>query len=228
MIGLFSRLRVFVGFGLFLLLLALGCRSTSIESQRVARYRPTVDPLPSTSLTTPDVLTDNGNSGSTVIPPVGIRQLSPGDRLMISLRGIPHPEEIKDMVDGVGEVNLPYIGPVKLAGKTTSQAEQFIERTYVDQLIYQHINVIVVAEDEVYFVQGQVSRQGEFPLSGPVTLLQAISVAGGFTPFGNRKNVKIIRGSELQFYNAKDIAAGEADDPAIHADDIIEVLQKKF
>jgi polysaccharide export outer membrane protein len=86
----------------------------------------------------------------------------------------------------------------------------------------------MVSEDKSYFVQGEVGRQGRFRLSGVVTLLKAISEAGGYSPFANRKNVKVIRGDEVMFFNARDIAAGKEDDPVIQANDIIEVLRSVF
>lgn len=158
----------------------------------------------------------------------GLRNLSRGDRIMISLRGIPRPEEIKNIIDGLGEVTLPYIGQVRVAGLTPSDAERLIETTYVNLGIYRTINVIVVAEDKVYFVQGEVARQGKFSMSGDVTLLQAITEAGGYTPFANRRNVKIIRGEQVLFYNARDIANGRNSDPVIASDDIIVVLRSVF
>jgi hypothetical protein len=248
-IGLAFRIEQLMIAGLVAGLLTAGCASTSVMDHRVARYRPHVDATvlakPAAEVVAP-VATEVAAVSVTepVSPEAGddageqttetatrtnhgiLRSLGAGDRLVIYLRGIPRPEEIKDVIDGFGTVTLPYLGEVKLAGKTTSQAERLIENSYVKGKIYQQINVIVVAEDEMYFVQGQVSRQGKFPLSGPVTLLQAISVAGGFTPFANRKKIKIIRGSEVLVYNAKDIAAGKQADPPIRADDIIEILQK--
>jgi len=158
----------------------------------------------------------------------GQRNLSRGDRIMISLRGIPRAEEIKNIIDGLGEVTLPYIGQVRVAGLTPSDAERLIETTYVNRGIYRNINVIVVAEDKVYFVQGEVARQGKFSMSGDVTLLQAITEAGGYTPFANRRNVKIIRGDQVLFYNARDIANGRIPDPVIASDDIIVVLRSVF
>ncbi|MBT3193559.1 MAG: hypothetical protein HN341_13495 [Verrucomicrobia bacterium] len=200
-------------------LLAAGCASPYVDDYRLVRYRPVLGTGPAEQAVSAD---PSGNSAGESM----LRSLGSGDRILIYLRGIPVPEEIQDIVDGLGEVTLPYLGAVKLAGKTTSEAESLIESLYVDGHFYQQINVIVVAEDEVYFVQGQVAKQGKFLLSGPVTLLQAISEAGGYTPFANRKKIKVIRGSEVLYYNGKDIASGEIPDPPIRADDIIEVLQK--
>lgn len=156
------------------------------------------------------------------------RVLSRGDRIMISLRGIPRAEEIKNVIDGLGEVTLPFIGQVRVAGLTTSDAERLIETTYIEGGFYRNINVIVVAEDKVYFVQGEVARQGKFTMSGDVTLLQAITEAGGYTAFANNKNVKVIRGDQVIFYNARDIANGKENDPPVLADDIIVVQRSVF
>jgi polysaccharide export outer membrane protein len=158
----------------------------------------------------------------------GQRILSRGDRIMISLRGIPVPEDNKNIIDGLGEVTLPYIGQVRVAGLTASDAERLIESTYVEKGIYRSINVIVVAEDKVYFVQGEVAKQGKFSMSGDVTLLQAITEAGGYTPFANRRSVKIIRGEQVLFFNARDIENGRGTDPVIASDDIIVVLKSVF
>lgn len=147
---------------------------------------------------------------------------------MISLRGIPVAEDNKNIIDGLGEVTLPYVGQVRVAGLTASDAERLIESTYVERGIYRSINVIVVAEDKVYFVQGEVARQGKFSMSGDVTLLQAITEAGGYTPFANRRSVKIIRGEQVLFFNARDIENGKGTDPVIASDDIIVVLRSVF
>jgi len=155
-----------------------------------------------------------------------LRSLKSGNRVIIHLRGIPHPEEINDVIDGWGEVTLPYIGEIKLIDKTISEAERLIERSYIEGGIYKQINVIVVAEDEVYFVQGEVAKQGKYSLSGAVTLRQAISEAGGFTPFANRAKIKVMRGGQVLMYNGKDVAKGKIPDPPIFADDIIEVLRR--
>lgn len=237
---------------LMLLLVTAGCLSLperGADTHRMAAYRPVtegivLDPVvpsppvsPVAETNAPDVdvpavvandgvAVDGSVAGTSPAAPVQ-RVLSRGDRVMISLRGIPHPEEIKNVIDGIGEVTLPYIGQVRVAGLTTSDAERLIEAKYIEGGIYRSINAIVVAEDKVYFVQGEVARQGKFTMSGDVTLLQAITEAGGYTPFANRKNVKVIRGDQVLFYNARDIADGKLNDPPVLADDII-VVQRGF
>lgn len=229
-----------------ILLMATGClslRGTGGDLHRMEPYSPVTEGIvlvPEKSVQTADAITN------VIAPPVAVaavgnvataqvsaasgdvalpvqRILSRGDRIMISLRGIPRPEEIKNVVDGLGEVTLPLIGQVSVSGLTTSEAERLIESTYIDGGFYRKINIIVVAEDKVYFVQGEVARQGKFSMSGDVTLLQAITEAGGYTAFANPKKIKVIRGDQVLFYNARDIADGKETDPPILADDIIMV-----
>ena len=157
-----------------------------------------------------------------------LRRLKSGDHVTITLRGIPHETDIQDVIDGWGEVTLPYIGEVKIVDLTVSQAERRIERLYIDGGIYRRINVIVVAEDQVYFVQGEVARQGKFELSGKVTLMQAISEAGGFTPFAKKSAINVIRGDKISVYDYNDISSGKSEDPVILADDILKVPRRRF
>jgi polysaccharide export outer membrane protein len=237
-----------------MMLLITGCLmqpERGAELHRMAAYRPVSDgillvpaappapvaPVAETNVPAaePSAVASNDVAVAAVVGTEGTRHpvpvqriLSRGDRIMISLRGIPRPEEIKNVIDGLGEVTLPFISQVRVSGLTTSEAERLIETKYIDGGFYRNINAIVVAEDKVYFVQGEVSRQGKFTMSGDVTLLQAITEAGGYTPFANRKNVKVIRGDQVLFYNARDIADGKLNDPPVLADDIIVVQRSVF
>lgn len=243
-------MRLFRSCCICLMLLVLASCMTlpdrGVELHRMAAYRPVTEgivlepaavlPVAETNATEAGISTvvrnDVASGELAVVPPSRAtvpvqRVLSRGDRIMISLRGIPRAEEIKNVIDGIGEVTLPLIGQVRVAGLTTSDAERLIETTYIEGGFYRGINVIVVAEDKVYFVQGEVSRQGKFSMSGDVTLLQAITEAGGYTPFANRRNVKVIRGDQVIFYNARDIENGKENDPPVLADDII-VVQRRW
>jgi protein involved in polysaccharide export with SLBB domain len=156
-----------------------------------------------------------------------LRKLRSGDRVTISLRGIPDGTAINDVIDGWGEVTLPFIGEIKIVDKTLSEAERLIEKSYVDGGIYRNINVIVVAETEFYFVQGEVAKQGKFALSGKITLQQAISEAGGYTPFAKKTKIKVTRGNRILVFNGKDIEAGKVADPQIMSNDIINVVRRR-
>ncbi|OVE73968.1 hypothetical protein BVX94_02100, partial [bacterium B17] len=136
---------------------------------------------------------------------------------------------IEDMVDSRGRVNLPHIGSLRVEGKTTAESEALIERTYKEKDIFKRINVIIVAQQAEFFIQGEVKKvQGRFPLTADLTLLRAIATAGGTTPYAHPKNVTIIRGSEVLTFDRRRIREGRAIDPVIKPDDIIIVPKRKI
>lgn len=152
-----------------------------------------------------------------------IKKLRVGDNIEVFLRGIPNEIHVEDIIDQEGSLNLPYIGRVYLAGKTTSEAELEIEDAYIDGEIFNHINVIVVTPMDEYFVRGEVMRPGKFVITGETTLSQAIATAGDFTDFSNKKDITIRRNGRTYKYDMQKIDKGEQKDPFILPGDIIVV-----
>ncbi|MDA0578783.1 MAG: SLBB domain-containing protein [Verrucomicrobia bacterium] len=151
------------------------------------------------------------------------RVLRRDDRLTIALRGIPRPEEIVEIIDSDGHVNLSYIGLVKLEGLSTAEAENVIEHAYVDRGIYRSVNVSILSQEDAYFVRGEVMRPGKYPLTGDTTLVMAIIAAGGYTDFAKPSRIKVIRGDEVLIRNATRIEAREVKDFLIQDNDVIVV-----
>jgi len=109
-----------------------------------------------------------------------------------------------------------------------SEAERAIEKLYIDGGYFRKITVIVVAQDEEFFMQGEVHRQGRFPMSGEITLLQAIAMAGGFTDFAKETKIEIRRDNQVLIFNAKRIRELKDKDPVIKPKDNIIVGRKWF
>lgn len=156
------------------------------------------------------------------------RLLRRGDRLMISLRGIPRPEDVSEVVDDDGHINLPLIGLVKIEGISTAEAEKAIQSAYVSGGFYRDINVIIVAQEDAVFVRGEVTRPGKYPLVGDTTLLMAIAAAGGYTDYANPRKIRVIRGDEVHNLNATRIEARQEDDFLLHPNDIVIVERRIF
>lgn len=219
-----------------LLILAQGCATDSVDDRRVARYRPDADRR------TPWLWTqvseeggaDRGAESAAMAEKESegesarfVRQLRRGGKVSIHLRGIPSPEEVIEVVDDLGGVSLPLIGFIKLAGLTTSEAEGKIAAAYVKSGYYTSITIIVVAEDEEYFVRGEVKREGRYPIAGDLTLLQAIASAGGYTDYAKLSKISVMReGQEPKVYSASKIEKRRAPDPLIEPGDIIVVPRR--
>jgi polysaccharide export outer membrane protein len=131
--------------------------------------------------------------------------LGPGDRISVVV--FLHPENSTPaegaLIDPEGRLDMPLLGPVRLAGATpdevraylTEQLARFLKEPQVS------VNLIVPASRRVY-VFGEMERPGPYPLDRPLTALQALSLAGGFRPGADRTKVALLRGTRdaLQVY----------------------------
>lgn len=219
--------------------LAGGCASVDPEDLRVEQYRPDVEDVDSSewdigSSRRPGDAAYGASDGEyrtargedNELSGRRDRVLKRGDAVTVKLTGIPKPEDIKDMVDDEGMLNLSLIGRVSVEAKTTSQAEDIIEKAYIDRGYYRKITAIVVAQEDEYYVQGEVKREGRYPLTRDMTLLQAVATAGGYTDFANRTRVKVTNGDEVETYNLKKIEQMEEKDPLVKPGDLIRVPRR--
>ena len=113
-----------------------------------------------------------------------------------------------------GSITLPLIGRVEVAGLSTPEAEQRITVKLKEYLPDPVVSVVVVAiEGNRAYVTGKVIHPGSLIINGPVTVLQAISIVGGFDRFADEGGIKVIRskpdGQEVIPVNYRDIISGK-------------------
>jgi len=87
-------------------------------------------------------------------------------------------------VSSSGDVVLPLIGSVRVAGLSVAQAEQLIANRFSEGGFFNNPQVTIVQKEyatQGISVLGEVQKPGIYPLLGSHTLLQAISAAGGTT-----------------------------------------------
>jgi polysaccharide export outer membrane protein len=117
-------------------------------------------------------------------------------------------------------VALPLIGTVELKGKTVRQAEELIRGLYDrDYLVNPQVNVIVREyASKTVTVLGAVNKAGivNFPLEQPLSLLDAIARADGFSRLADRSRVKFTRTQP----------DGKTETRVIDVDDIIRGVSK--
>jgi hypothetical protein len=160
----------------------------------------------------------------------GLRPIRRGDRIAISLRGIPEPEEVMEVVDDAGQITLPLIGNRRVEGMRTSEAERILTEAYVRDGFYQEgkLTVILVAQENEYFVRGEVKGPGRYTLSGDLTLLQALASAGGYTDYARTGKIRVIREDAVLEFDANRIERRRDEDPLVRPGDIIVVPRKIF
>lgn len=92
-----------------------------------------------------------------------------------------------------GRISLQLIPEVVAAGRTPSGLAELLEQQYSEELQEPEIAVIVRASAQRIFVDGEVQKPGEFVLTGPLTVMQAIARAGGLTEGARPEEVIVIR-----------------------------------
>ena len=133
-------------------------------------------------------------------------------------------------VNAAGAISLPLIGPIVVAGLTAQQAERHIADRYAEKYL-QNPSVSVFIKEfttERITVDGAVAKPGIYPLTGQITLLRALALAGGFGPIADSNEVMLFRVNEkgerqVAVFNVDQIRAGKSDDPTIKGDDLIVV-----
>lgn len=113
-----------------------------------------------------------------------------------------------------GRISLPLLNDVQAAGLTPTQLAAHITESLKKFMTGPQVTVIVVTiNSQRIYILGEVTRAGAFPLLPGMTVLQALSGAGGFTLFANVKNIYILRqenGQQVKYaFNYKDVANGK-------------------
>jgi len=141
-----------------------------------------------------------------------IYQLRQGDRVQISVwREDTLQREVVVLPDG--SITFPLAGRIEVAGLSTPEVENLIAIKLKKYLPEPVITVVIIGiEGNRAYVMGKVTRPGPLTINGPVTVLQAISLAGGFDRFADEGGIKVIRiksgGHEILPVNYKDIISG--------------------
>jgi polysaccharide export outer membrane protein len=128
-----------------------------------------------------------------------------------------------------GVINLPLLGGVPAAGKSTAELERDIQRRLdAGYMRSPQVNVIVKEfNSQRVTVEGAVANPGVFPLRGRDTLEQAIAKAGGVDRDAASDSVTVFRlvdGSRRKIsYDLGAIRGGQAEDPEVAPGDLIVV-----
>lgn len=98
-------------------------------------------------------------------------------------------------VDANGNINLPLLGTVSIAGLTQTEAENKLADLMRQSLLQDPQVTIFIKEftSQRITIEGEVSKPGIYPINGKMTILQALAIAGGPASLADMKNVVLFR-----------------------------------
>lgn len=160
--------------------------------------------------------------------------LHPGDVIRMEIVGESDlPTEYQVASDGT--ITFPYVQTLEVAGLEPQALAERIRQALIDKKILQDPSVIVRVTEyrsKMVTVLGQVQKPGSFALSPGMTLIQAISIAGGFTAIAQKTRVNLSRISEghakTVVIDVESIYNGSNEDIALQSGDSIYVNERVF
>lgn len=135
-----------------------------------------------------------------------------GDVLEILVFG--EPEISKTVfVRSDGRISLPLVGEFLAAGKTPASLSLEISNKLREVVEEPNVTVILAESgSKVYYVLGQIEEPGQYSLNRQVTVLQAISRAGGFLEWAQKSRIMIVSGPQndkkISYFNYEDFLKG--------------------
>jgi len=139
--------------------------------------------------------------------------VAPGDILEISV----WKEEDLDrkvLVAPDGRINFPMAGTIDARDKSVAEIHKEIEQRLKPYITEPVVNVAVINnQGNSIFVIGKVEHPGQYAVRRHIDVLQALSLAGGLTPFAEEDDIKILRrvGSEVKVFpfDYSEVLSGE-------------------
>lgn len=144
-------------------------------------------------------------------------RLGPADEIAVRVRQEPDYSIERAKISPDGRVFHPLLGEVLVGGLTVEQLNKKLTQDLRRYIKEPEVSVqLLEAKSAKIGVLGEVGRPGIFVMSEPLTVLDAITLAGGFARTGSRNNVTLVRQGRNGRYQSlnvdvKKLLAGKAD-----------------
>lgn len=137
-------------------------------------------------------------------------------------------------VDLAGHISMPLVGEIEAANLSTAELDSKLTQM-LGAKYFENPDVSVAIKSStahVVTVDGAVTQAGQYPVAGPMTLIQTVALARGTTADANPRRVAVFRTIKGQrqaaAFDLTAIRRGEAADPQIYPGDIVVVDGSKI
>jgi polysaccharide biosynthesis/export protein len=139
--------------------------------------------------------------------------IGPGDVLNVQVWREPELSAANLPVRPDGKISLSLINDVQASDKTPMQLSEEITEKLKKYVSDPQVTIVVTAiNSKRFYVIGQVARPGAFPLLPKMTVLQALSSAGGFQQYANPKKMYVLRNNQKMPFDYKRAIRGKGND----------------
>jgi polysaccharide export outer membrane protein len=93
-----------------------------------------------------------------------------------------------------GRISMPLVGDVMVKGRSIRELTSYLTKEFGKVITEPAVSVTLVENrSKRYYLVGQVQQPGEFPITGPITVLQAIARGGGFLEWAKKDRIEVVR-----------------------------------
>lgn len=155
-----------------------------------------------------------------------VYRIGPQDVLTVQVFRAPN-LSVESTVDADGNIQMPLLGAVHVQGKTNTEVAKDIEAGLGSKYLQDPQVQVAVKESQrqKITIDGWVDAPGLYPIAGPTSLLQALTLAHGAKDDANMRRVVVFRTINGQrmaaAFDAVDIGRGLSPDPMVYGNDII-------
>ena len=162
------------------------------------------------------------------LPPVSAAsaseyRLQPGDELLVTIQDVAQADR-SYIIDSGGTISLPLLQEVKVAGLSVREVENRIAEGFrARELLKNSIISVQPGALRPFYVIGEVNSPGEINYRQGMTVLSAISAAGGYTYRAQEGQVEVVR-----TVNGQEVRSKASEDTLIQPGDRIRVYERWF
>ena len=177
---------------------------------------------------------ESGAHHSNLAPPTERYVLGPGDTFTLEIVGekdLPHEYQVASD----GTVDFPYVHTLKVADLEAQQVARLVRERLIAEKVLSDPSVVVQVKEYAsrhVTLLGQVAKPGSYPLLPGMSMIQAISQAGGLTAVASGTHVNLTRktskGQQTVEVDVEAISEGKAPDVPLQAGDQIYVRERIF
>jgi polysaccharide export outer membrane protein len=187
------------------------------------------DPAPAAIPPSPSTTPATAPAATLAGIPADEYHIGEGDVLQINVFGEPTASVPAATVRPDGKISVPLLKEIYVAGMTPVELERIVTTQLADMIRAPNVTVVVAQiNSKKIYLTGAVKKEGPIPYTYRMTVMQAISEAGGLTDYAKKKKIYILRNESGKQYRLKfsydEVLKGERQDlnvPLIPGDQIV-------